>query len=123
SIDSDKPRPSEGVSSHVAEGPWCRRRKSTRIKPPVLSPQRLSRRYFDPSQCASCGNSRREIGADKARVQVGTVRRPPVPVLGNVRSHARRKRFPCTERANSIKLPAAQNRPHGFVLEFEWNGI
>src|SRR5712691_8779467 len=122
SIDSDKPGPGDGVSSQVAKGPWLRRRKGTRIIPPVRSPQRLSRGYFDSSQRAPCCNARRGI-VTEARVQVGTVRRPPVPVLGNVRSHARGKRFPCAERANSIKLPAAQNRPHGFLLEFEWNGI
>src|SRR6266446_5539857 len=107
SIDTNKPGPDNGVSSQVAKGPWCRRRKGTRIKPPVRSPQRLSLGYFDSSQRAPCCNARRGIGAE-ARVQVGTVRRPPVPVLGNVRSHARGKRFPRTEDANSINPPAAQ---------------
>src|SRR6266849_3657939 len=64
----------------------------------------------------------RGIGAE-ARVQVGAVRRPPVSVCGTVRSHAPGKRFPCTERANSIHRPPAQNRTNHFLLEFKWKRI
>src|ERR1700674_106827 len=60
----------------------------------------------------------------EARVQVGAVWHPPVPVCGTASSsHAPGKRFPCTERANSINRPAAQNHPQGFLLEAEWKGI
>src|SRR5438876_6864542 len=61
-------------------------------------------------------------------VQVGTVRRPSVPVSrtssgAGVRPHAPRKRFPCTEGANSVNRPAAQNCAQGFLLKAEWDGI
>src|SRR6266550_4288744 len=117
-IDIVKSRPREGVSSQVAIGPGRRPRKGTRIIVQVRSSQLLSRGYTRATRC----NSRRGIAAE-ARVQVGTVRRPPVPVCGTVGSHARGKGFPCAERANSVHRPAFQNHPRGFLLEAEWNGI
>ena len=117
-VDIVKPGPPEGVSSQVAIGPGRRPRKGTRIIVQVRSSQLLSRGYTR----ATCCNSRRGIAAE-ARVQVGTVRRPPVPVCGTVRSHARGKGFPCAERANSINRPAIQNHPYGFLLEAEWKGV
>src|SRR5215470_3692013 len=94
----------ERVSSQVAIGPRRRPRKGTRIIVQVRSSQLLSRGYTG----ATCGNSRRRIAAE-AWIQVGTVRRPPVPVCGTVRSHAYAKGFPCAERANSINRPTFQN--------------
>src|SRR5690242_21778399 len=55
----------------------------------------------------------------EARVEVGAVWRPPVPVCGIVGSEAPGKRFPCTERGNSIHRPAARNQLQSFVLETE----
>src|SRR5258705_6738461 len=117
-IDIVKSGPREGVSSQVAIGPGCRPRKSTRIIVEVRSSQLLSRGYTR----ATCCHSRRGIAAE-ARVQVGTVRRPPVPVCGTVRSHSRGKGLPCAERANSINRPAFQKHPHGFLLDAEWKRI
>src|ERR1700704_2849446 len=117
-IDIVKSGPREGVSSQVAIGPGRRPRKGTRIIVQLRSSQLLPRGYTR----ATCCHSRRGIAAE-ARVQVGTVRRPPVPVCGTVRSHAHGKGFPCAERANSIDRPAFQNHPYGFLLDAEWNGI
>src|SRR5262245_5100739 len=117
-IDIEKPGPRDGISSQVAIGPWRRPRKSTRIKPKVWSSQLLSGSHTRTTFC----NSRRGIVAE-AWVQVGTVGRPPVPIRRPVRSVATGQRFPCTERADSINGPAAQNRSHGSLLEAEWNGI
>ena len=119
-IEIEKTGPRDGVSSQVTVGPSSRPRKGTRVIPQLWSSQLLSRGYTR----ATCCNSRRRIVAE-ARVQVRTVRRPPVPVCGTelVRSHAAGKRFSRTERSNSIDRPAAQNYPQGFVLEAEWDGI
>src|SRR5215472_10671170 len=71
------------VSSQVAIGSRRRPRKGAGIVPQIRSSQGRTLSYF----AATCRNSVGGIGVE-ARVQVGTVRRPPVPVLGNVRSHA-----------------------------------
>src|SRR5438309_1324855 len=59
----------------------------------------------------------------EAGVQVGAVWRPPVPVSREIITRPRGKRFPCTERANSIHRPAARNQFQSFMLEAEWKGI
>ena len=117
-IEIVKARPCEGVSSQVPVGSSRRRCKGTRIEPQVWSSQLLSRRYAG----ATCCNSRRGIVA-KAGIQVRAVRKPSVPISGTVIPHAPRKRFPCTEGADSINRPAAQNCAQGFLLEAEWDGI
>jgi hypothetical protein len=59
----------------------------------------------------------------EARVQVGTVRRPPIPICGTVKIHRRGKRRARAERADSIDDPAAENPRDGFPLEVKGNGI
>src|SRR2546425_888004 len=140
-IEIEKPGPRERVSSQVAIGPGQRPRKGTGVIVQAL----IARSPGLPQRCpwghsivalriwarhiaryrikvAPCAGSRGGIVAE-ARVQAGTVRRPPVPVLGTVRSIAHGKRFPRTEDANSVNPPAAQNRTHHFLLEAEWKGI
>src|SRR5207247_6777499 len=140
-IEIKKPGPRERVSSQVAIGPWRRPRKGAGVIVQALSvrsPGHSQRRPWGhsivapriwarniaryPIKVAPWAGSRRGIVAE-ARVQAGTVRRPPVPVRGTVRSIAHGKRFPRAEDANSINPPAAQNRTHHFLLEAEWKGI
>ena len=140
-IEIEKPGPREGVSSQVAIGPGQRLRKGTGVIVQALSPRspghpqrcpwghsivapRIWARHIAryPIKVVPWAGSRRGIVAE-ARVQAGTVRRPPVPVRGTVRSIAHGKRFPRAEDADSINPPAAQNRTHHFLLEAEWKGI
>src|SRR5213593_2157293 len=87
-IEIEKTGPRDGVSSQVAIGPSRRRRKGTRVIPQLWGSQLLSGGYTR----ATCCHSRCGIVAE-ARVQVGTVWRPPVPVCRTVLSHAPGKRF------------------------------
>ena len=116
-IDINKIGARHGVSSQVPIGSWRRSRECTRIEPQVRSSQLLSRGYAR----ATFRNARRGIVAESG-VQIGTVRRPSVPVFGIVRAVTAGKRFPRTERPNSIKCPAAQNRSQGFPLEADGQG-
>src|SRR5258708_1077969 len=79
SIEIVKPGPREGVSSQVAIGPFVRQRKGARIKPQARRRPDRPREYYASIQRATRGDSRRGIVAE-ARVQVGTVWGPPVPV-------------------------------------------
>src|SRR5712692_1608119 len=116
-IEIVEPGPRERISSEVPIGSRRRPGKGTRVKPQVRSSQLLPRLYTRATLC----NSRRGIVAE-AGIQVRSVRRPPVSVSGTVISHAAGKRFPCTERGNSINRPASQNQPQRFLLE-AWDGI
>lgn len=118
SIDFLKPGAGHGVSSQVAIGPWRRSRKGTRIVPQARSSERRTGGDYPLSNHATRGNSGRWIVAE-ARLQVGPIREPPVPVGGNVRAHARVKRFPRAEGADSVDRPAAKNSPQHLLLEME----
>ena len=120
-IDIHKIGPCEGVSSQVAIRPGVWPRKGTGVIPEIRGSQLCAGDYFRILR-APLRDSMRGVVAI-AWLQVGTIRRPPVSVCGTVRSIAPRKRFPCTEGADSVDGPAAQNRPHGPLLEAEWNGI
>ena len=110
--------PRNGVSSQVAIRSRRRPRKGAGIVPQIRSSQRCTLSYIAATRRNSVGG----IGAE-ARVQVGAVRRPPVPVLGSVRSVAPGERFPRTECADSVDGPAAQNGRQRLLLEVKWERI
>src|SRR5436189_5031061 len=73
-IDIVEPGPGDGVSCQVPIGSCRRPRKGAGVIPEIWSSQLLSCGYAR----AACSNSVCGIVAE-ARVQVGTVRRPPGP--------------------------------------------